>query len=316
MRGVLLSKVMDIIVSPRGAFLLPGPVLLLRLGRPVGLLLDPAGSEPAPKLGQHVLHAHALQVEQDHGVVEHVGHLARRAILAFVVLERLAELTRLLPNLLAQQRWVIEQLAGPRRLVTLLHNIRPALLDGLLELVQGGERLFLAVMTAAVHRGGSVGAVHLAVVARVRAGVAGGTVGDAEVDERVLIAVEVDGLHGDEVAGGLALGPLRLPAAREEGRLALGDCGAHGGAIGETLHENRAGVHILGDGDDQILVVVLQAVQELLDLLGLSRGGHDVPGESADSGAGAKGGARDGVGPDEAAVLLRGGRADAEGRAR
>ena len=249
-------------------------------------------------------------------MVKNVGHLARRALLALVVFDRLAELASLLPNLLAQQLGVVEQLAGPRRLVTLLHRLRPALLDGLLELVQGGERLLLAVLAAALHRGGSVVAVNLAVVARVRAGVARGAVGDAEVDERVLVAVEVDGLHGDEVAGGLPLGPLRLPRSREKCGLALGDRAAHGGAIGESLHEDRAGVHILGNGDDEALVVVLQAVEELLDLLGLSRCGHHISREAADSRRGAKGRAGDGVGPDEAGALLRGGCADAKGRAR
>jgi hypothetical protein len=69
------------------------------------------------------------------------------------------------------------------------------------------------------------------------------------------------------------------------------DGGAHGGAIGEPLHQDRARVHVLRDRHHEALVVVLQAVQERLHALGGFRRGRD---HAAARGRGGAASGRDG----------------------
>lgn len=57
-----------------------------------------------------------LQVEQHHGVVQQVRHLARGALAALARLQRLAQLARLLAHFLAQQLGVGQQPRRPGRL--------------------------------------------------------------------------------------------------------------------------------------------------------------------------------------------------------
>ena len=97
-------------------------------------------------------------------------------------------------------------------------------------------------------RGGEGGGGVFFAPAGVGAGVANGTCGMHADEQGVLVAVQLDADHGEEVTARLALGPKAFAGARVESHASFG----HGLLVGFTIHiaehEHLAGVGILDDG--------------------------------------------------------------------
>ena len=78
-------------------------------------------------------------------------------------------------------------------------------------------------------------------------------------EQRVAVAVERDRPHPLDVAGGVALAPVLLPAARPEGHPALGQGAAQRLVVHPAEHEHLAGVVLLDDRGDEPVRVPLEA---------------------------------------------------------
>ena len=72
----------------------------------------------------------------------------------------------------------------------------------------------------------------------------------------------MDTVHVYEIRGTLAFAPQLLSRAAEETRLLVLQRVRNRKAIGETLHQDRAGIDILRDGDDESVFIVFQSVEK------------------------------------------------------
>src|SRR5690606_7581358 len=105
-------------------------------------------------------------------------------------------------------------------------------------------------------------------------------------EDRVAVAVQRDRLDPLLVAGGLALHPVLLAAARPVGAAPGGEGAVQGLVVHPAEHEHLAGVVLLGDGGHEAVGVALQPIGDLGVQVGRSRVGHGPKSIAGPRGAG------------------------------